>query len=405
MESIALALPLLLALIGWEYWVAKKRNLAYYEFKDSITNLSIAVLDRITALLCAGFFFLIYDFVQKNYGILNIQRTWGNWLILFIVVDFLWYWYHRTSHEVNLFWAVHVVHHSSNEFNLSVGTRITVLQSIVRLLFWIVLPLIGFPAHMIMWILLVQGVYPFFVHTRFIGKLGWIEYVLVTPSHHRVHHASNEQYLDKNYGGVFIVWDRLFGTYAEEKNEIQYGLTKPLTSRSLLWHIFHYFVELYYSFRFARGIRNKVKILVGKPDLIDPSLRPRLELQFLTPKQNSPLALEFHRYIIFQLMASIFSLFVLLFFYSQFSVLFLVGGSLCVIFTLINCGAILEQKSWVFHLEYFRFLLVVFLIFYVCQQETIWIIGIGLIALSLSYFHRLRRMYMWVMQHGLEFPV
>lgn len=400
MENVALALPVLLLLIGWEYWASKKKNLKYYEFNDSITNLSIAILDRVTAILAAGLFYFVYDYFQRHFGILAIQKSWYTWAILFVLVDFLWYWYHRSSHEINLFWAVHVVHHSSNEFNLSVGTRITIFQTLVRMAFWIVLPLIGFPAQMIMLILLVQGVYPFFVHTRMVGKLGWLEYVMVTPSHHRVHHASNEVYLDKNYGGVFIVWDRLFGTFALEEEEIHYGLTKPLTSRSLLWHLFHFFVELYYATQLTKGFFNKIGILLGGPDKIDPTLRPALEKKFLTPVQKGPLAFEFHRYIVLQISLSIGLLLLMLYYYDPLPMPTLVAGSWIVILTLINCGAILEQKSWVFHLEYLRFLSITVLAAYTWQYEWVWATVLLLIAVSLVYFQKLRKTYIWSMRNG-----
>jgi hypothetical protein len=163
---------------------------------------------------------------------LHIASTWYNWLILLILTDFIWYWYHRFGHEVNLLWGLHVVHHQSPEFNLTASTRVTVFQAAARTCFWAILPIIGFPAPMIMSILVVHGLYPFFVHTRLIGKLGWLEYILVTPSHHRVHHASNEHYLDKNYGDVFIVWDRLFGTFQEELPNLKpvYGITRPMAT-------------------------------------------------------------------------------------------------------------------------------------------------------------------------------
>jgi sterol desaturase/sphingolipid hydroxylase (fatty acid hydroxylase superfamily) len=160
-------------------------------------------------------------------------------LALFIATDFVWYWYHRLAHTINIFWCVHVVHHQSEDFNYTVSARITVLQAFVRTGFWSVLPLAGFSAEMITSILLVHEVYPFFVHTQLIGKMGILEHIIVTPSHHRVHHACNDEYLDKNYGDVLIIWDKLFGTFVEEKAPPVYGLTKQLGSQSFLWQHFH----------------------------------------------------------------------------------------------------------------------------------------------------------------------
>lgn len=397
MESIAYALPVLLLLIAFEYYTAKRKNLKYYEFKDTITNFSISILDRVTAILFAGFFYFVYNYLYIHFAIFHFEQTWYNWVILFILVDFLWYWYHRAGHEVNLFWAVHVVHHSSNEYNLTVGTRITILQSLVRLAFWGILPIIGFSANMIMLSLLIQGVYPFFVHTRFIGKLHpVIEFFLVTPSHHRVHHGSNEIYIDKNYGSISIVWDRVFGTFQEEVEEVRYGLSKPIESRSLLWHIFHYFAELYYAIQAEKSFVNKVKILFGKPELVDGSLRVKLEEKFLTPKfqNNTSLSVAFERYIIAQIVFSIVSLLILLYFYNDI-ILYSMWLSACIIiFTLINCGAILERKRWVFYLEYVRFINVLILINMYFNVLFVHVIGFVLLFLSIMFFDTLRKTYM-----------
>src|SRR4029079_5250392 len=184
------------------------------------------------------------------------------WIMLFILTDLIWYWYHRLAHEINILWTVHVVHHQSEEFNYTASSRITVLQALVRTGFWCILPLVGFPASMITSLLLIHGCYPFFVHTRLIGKLGILEYIFVTPSHHRVHHASNEKYLDKNYGDVFIIWDKLFGTFQKEEDgvAIQFGLTHPLKSYSFLWQHFHFIAELLLAARKTQGVRNKAKL-------------------------------------------------------------------------------------------------------------------------------------------------
>ncbi|MCO4292548.1 sterol desaturase family protein [Solitalea sp. MAHUQ-68] len=394
MESIALALPVLLLAIGIEYYVAKRKKLAVYKFNDTVSNLSIGILDRVAGLLTAGFFFFVYDFLHQRFAIINIQQNWVSWVLLFLLVDFLWYWYHRSSHEINLFWAVHVIHHSSEEFNYSVGTRITIFQSLARLLFWAILPIIGFPALMIMPVLLIQGVYPFFVHTQLIGKLGWIEYILVTPSHHRVHHGNNETYLDKNYGGFFIIWDRMFGTYAEETEEVRYGLTHQLQTNSLLWQFFHFFLELYYAAKLTKGFGNKLKVLFGGPEQIDPSIREQLELIFLSRSKRLPLAKKFKTYVVVQLIFIIMVLIAMLYFYNQLNLLIATSVSLIILITLINCGAILEQKKWVFNLEFARFLLASGMIAVFTEQPLIWLVVITLTEAVLVNFSAIKRSYM-----------
>jgi alkylglycerol monooxygenase len=224
---LAFAVPLFIGLILLEYFISKKKGLPYFNLNNSIANISIGIAERLSDVLVTGAFYFVYDYVQKHYGIFKIHNGVLLWLLLLICTDFIWYWYHRLAHEVSVLWAVHVVHHQSEDYNFTVSARITVLQAFVRSGFWVILPLIGFPAAMITGMLLIHGIYPFFIHTRLIGKLGVLEYFLVTPSHHRVHHSCNEKYLDKNYGDVFIIWDKLFGTFQKEDEEPVYGLTHP----------------------------------------------------------------------------------------------------------------------------------------------------------------------------------
>jgi alkylglycerol monooxygenase len=179
--------------------------------------MNVGVAERLIDLFTAGAFYYFYAYLYEHFALFDIEEGVLLWIALILATDFVWYWYHRMGHEINLFWGFHVVHHTSEEFNYTAGTRITIFQAVLRTGCWAVLPIIGFPPGMITTMLIIHGLYPFFTHTQLIGKLGILEYVLVTPSHHRVHHASNEKYLDKNYGDMFIIWDKLFGTFAQEE--------------------------------------------------------------------------------------------------------------------------------------------------------------------------------------------
>jgi len=299
------------------------------------------------------------------------------WIMLLLSTDFLWYWYHRLAHEVNLLWAVHVVHHQSEDFNYTVSARITLLQALVRTCFWSVLPFVGFPASMITTMLLIHGIYPFFIHTRLIGKLGVLEYILVTPSHHRVHHASNEQYLDKNYGDVFIIWDKLFGTFQKEEEAPVYGLTKPLNTYSFLWQHFHFYIELWMSIRSQKGWRNKVKMLFGKPEKIDPAVREKAERIFHIERSSNVITAPLNRYVIWQVLILLALLFVFILFEQYYGFGFKAVIVAVVLLTLINCGAIMEQKRWVFHLELTRLVALMLIPFFFRYSY------IGMVALLL----------------------
>jgi hypothetical protein len=246
------------------------------------------------------------------------------------------------------------VHHQSSEFNYTASARITVFQAVARTCFWAVLPIIGFSAPMVTSILLLHGMYSFFVHTQTVGKLGWLEHILVTPSHHRVHHASNKQYLDKNYSDVFIVWDKLFGTFVEEKEEPVYGLTQPLNSYSFLWQHFHFLLEIAYTIRKTSGISEKIKILFGPPDLIDSNVRIILERKFRIQSAKSPATQKLNRYVFWQIVFTISLLFIFILFEHHlgwFAKTLITGFILT---TVINCGAILEQRQWIFKVEFIR---------------------------------------------------
>ncbi len=394
LNYMALAVPLFLLLIGIEYWVSKRLGRQLFNFNSSIANMNVGVAERLIDMFTAGSFFFFYDYLQKNYGLFEIRPSLPVWMALILATDFVWYWYHRMGHKINLFWGFHVVHHTSEEFNYTAGTRITIFQAVVRTAFWSVLPLIGFPAPMITTMLIVHGLYPFFTHTQVVGKLGILEYILVTPSHHRVHHASNEAYLDKNFGDMFIIWDKLFGTFAEEKEEPVYGLTKQLDSYSFLWQHFHFLVEIWYSAQQQKGIVAKLKVIFGSPEDFDPSVRRIVEKRFLSKNKVRVRSQKFRRYVLLQFTITVITLFFLLLFEHQEETFLQVMAALVIFVTLINCGAILEQRRWVFYLEFARGALIFITAYHYFPHPTllflIWTIVIG----GVLYFSTLQKQYL-----------
>ncbi|MVM35914.1 sterol desaturase [Spirosoma sp. HMF4905] len=395
---LAFAVPLFLFFMGVEYLVAKRQKKSYFQFNNSIANLNVGIAERLLDSFTVGVFYFVYDYLHQHYALLDIRSNVWGWLGVFIATDFVWYWYHRLAHEINLFWAVHIVHHQSDDFNYTVSARITVFQAIVRTGFWSILPVIGFPAEMITTILLLHGLYPFFIHTRTIGKLGWLEYVLVTPSHHRVHHASNPEYLDKNYGDVLIIWDKLFGTFREEQAEPVYGLTKPLDSHSFLWQHFHGLLEVLVAARRANGWSAKVRVLFGRPDSIDPGIREELEGRFLSADTAGRLTIHhksrrFKGYVIGQMAGILMILFAFLLIEAYVPAYLQLLTALFILLTLINCGALLEQRQWVLYLEIGRVAVLWLALYTVLGYPMIIVLGyIG--ALSLwAYFSGIQKRY------------
>lgn len=395
---LAFAVPLFLFFMGLEYLIAKRQGKSFFRFNNSVANINVGIAERLLDTFTTGAFYFVYDYLHRHYALLDIRATGWGWLALLIATDFVWYWYHRLAHEINVFWAVHVVHHQSEDFNYTVSARITVFQAVVRTGFWAILPIVGFPAEMITGVLLLHGLYPFFIHTRTVGKLGWLEYVFVTPSHHRVHHASNPQYLDKNYGDMFIIWDKLFGTFAEEQEEPVYGLTKQLDSHSFLWQHFHGWLEVFVAIRQIPGLRAKLAVLFGRPDTVDPAIRVKLEQQFLSASAAERSAVHnnsrrFRGYVGGQLAGALVILFVFLLIERSVPAYLQLLTSLFILLTVINCGALLEQRRWVLYLEFGR-LAVLWMALYVAVGDPMLIILGYIGSLSIwAYFSLVQKRY------------
>lgn len=393
---LAFAIPLFLGFILLEYAWSKKRAKSVHQFAESIANLNVGIAERLTDLLTAGLFYWVFDWIYQHGAIFHVKENFITWALLFILTDFIWYWYHRCGHQVNLLWGFHVVHHQSEDFNYTTSTRITLLQSIARGLFWSTLPWIGFPPHMIFTFLLIHGTYPFFTHTTLVGKLGFLEWFMVTPSHHRVHHSSNDIYLDKNFGDILIIWDRLFGTFTEETESPVYGLTKPLKSHSFLWQHFHFLLEMALAFIFATNGRERWKIIFGKPDDLDPQLREEGETLFHIHQSKGELNLKLQNYILWTTALTMLILFFTILLEQYFTIGQLVFLSSWVLINVISTGAMLEKKAWVFYLEYAKvYILMGLLAFSPVSQAFIWMLLAFLVFLT-WYIRPLKEWYVHV---------
>lgn len=399
LNYLALAIPLFTLLMLLEFLAAGSKRKKIFQFPRSMANINVGIAERLLDTFITGSVFFLYDFLHRNYAFFEIKASLVGWITLLICTDFVWYWYHRLAHRINIFWAAHIVHHQSEDFNYTVSARITVFQAIIRTGFWAVLPVIGFPAAMVTSVLLVHGLYPFLIHTQLVGRLGILEYILVTPSHHRVHHASNPEYLDKNFGDVFIIWDKLFGTFRKEETAIVYGLTKPLKSNSFLWQHFHFIIELLIAARRQKGWLNKLRVLFGKPESVDPGIRDNAEKIFHIRSNEQPDNPKLNKYVLAQVGATLLLLFLFIFFEHYFDWQAQLLFTLIVLLTLINCGAILEQRRWIFYLEYVRLFLLLAGVLWFYPAIPLILTVLLLLPLSIVYFERLRNRYLnWVYQ-------
>lgn len=267
-QVIVLATPVFLLLMAIEWWVGIARGRNTYRLNDALSSIGLGIMSEIvgifTRLMKIGIYTLVFDHVALRK---LPADAWWVWLSALVIYDFLYYWKHRAGHRVALMWAAHAVHHQSEEYNLSTALRQTSSDWIAGWVFYLPMAVLGFPPLVFAVVVLVDLLYQFWPHTRQIGKLGWFDRWFVSPSNHRVHHAVNDRYLDRNYGGILIVWDRLFGTFAEEDDAepCVYGTRKPLRSWNPLWANLQVYAGLARDSRQARGIGDKLRVWLAPP--------------------------------------------------------------------------------------------------------------------------------------------
>ena len=246
------SIPGFVGLLLLELWVARRQQKRLHEGKDTLTSLGLGLGSLFAGILSAGLVATLSIWVYR-FHLIDIGYAWWAFVLCFLLDDLAYYAFHRSAHRVRWFWASHVVHHSSERYNLSTALRQT-WTGFFGLTFLIKLPLflIGFPPALVAFVAGLNLIYQFWIHTEAVGRLPrWFEAVMNTPSHHRVHHATNPRYLDRNYAGVFIVWDKLFGTFEGERDDERprYGLVRDLGSFSLVWAAFHEWIGM------ARDVR------------------------------------------------------------------------------------------------------------------------------------------------------
>ena len=265
MNFILYAIPVFFLLIAIELVLEKYRHTQYYRTNDAINSLSAGVLSRMVELVKALVPFTVYVWIFENFAVFELQDSLLVWLFAFVLYDFCYYWNHRLGHEMSLLWAAHVVHHSSEEYNLTTALRQSG-SSIFSWIFYLPLALFGVEPLLLVAVGSLNLIYQFWVHTRHVPKLGWYEWIFVTPSNHRVHHAQNRVYIDRNYGGVFIIWDRLFGTFQEELNSepVVFGIRSALRSWNPLYANIQVYRQLWLDSWRTQRWQDKFKVWFGR---------------------------------------------------------------------------------------------------------------------------------------------
>lgn len=262
---IALAIPLFLLGIVVELVVARRRGVKVYRLGDAIADMGCGVVQQLVSNLLGGWVTLLAYGAVFERRFFDLPTAWLPWVAALVGVEVAYYWWHRLSHEVNLLWAAHVVHHHSEDYNLAVALRQSVTTWATSLPFWLPLALLGVPPVPFAVMLGLTTLYQFWIHTELVRPLGVLEKVLNTPALHRVHHAINPRYLDKNHGATFIVWDRLFGTWEPETEPCVFGTTTPLKSFNPWWAQVERYVDLVRLAMRAPTVLDALRVFVASP--------------------------------------------------------------------------------------------------------------------------------------------
>jgi sterol desaturase/sphingolipid hydroxylase (fatty acid hydroxylase superfamily) len=266
-SPVEIAVPAFILVVLLEIAVARARRMAAYEIRDTAASLAMGLGNLAIGLVAGIGAYVALNWVYQAH-LLDLGYRWWSIVLVVFADDLTYYWFHRLSHRCRFWWAAHINHHTSQHYNLSTALRQTWTGGIFEWVLWLPLALVGFPPALVVFTKGVSLVYQFWIHTETIGHLPrWIEAVMNTPSHHRVHHATNPRYLDRNYAGIFIVWDRLFGTFVDEaaSDPCRYGIVRNIGSFNPLRIALHEWVAILRDLRAARSGRERVVYLLGAP--------------------------------------------------------------------------------------------------------------------------------------------
>lgn len=291
-DPVIYAIPFFLIAIGTELYINWKEKLDLYEKKEALSSIGMGLGSLVIDILMKGLAFGTYTLIFNHYHIFNIGWHWWAWVLILFADDFTFYWHHRLSHEVRILWSAHVNHHSSQTLNLATALRQSWGEQLYKYIWWCWMPLLGFEPLMMLMMMSISLIYQYWVHTELIKRMPkWFEFILNTPSHHRVHHASNIRYLDQNHAGILIIWDRMFGTFVEEREDEKpvYGITKNINTYNLFKIASHELVDVMHDVKRATKFSDKFKYIFYPPGWSHdgPDLRAKTLRKQLRSKNKS----------------------------------------------------------------------------------------------------------------------
>ena len=394
-----LSIPIFFILIGIELLIERFTHKDLYRFPDAIANISCGITSQLSGLFLTFLGIGVYTIIFENFALFSLTPTWYYWLILFLLVDLAYYWGHRMSHEVNLFWGGHVVHHQSEEYNLSVALRQSSLQTVWTFAFNLPIALLGFdPLHFVL-ISAFNTLYQFWIHTETIGRMGWFEYIFNTPSHHRVHHGRNPKYIDKNHAGSLIIWDKMFGTFQPEEEKPTYGITKPINSWNPVFANISHYVEMGKDMKRIPSWSDKFKYMFMKPGWLPGSLggyRAAPEVDRATYKKyDTPAPMLLNLYVLFQFVLCLVGASLFLFFAKEFSLAEKGLISLLITMVVVNCGVLFENRSWGVYAERIRIFfypaLLATLTYFNGWPPWLYLLSASYFIISITWFNLIQR--------------
>ncbi|TAE69295.1 MAG: sterol desaturase family protein [Bacteroidetes bacterium] len=373
-DPVTLAIPFYFLLIGLELLFDKIQHQKSYRLHDALTNISCGASQQIIGVFLKVLSVGIFELIRFNFAIFDIPVNWLSFVVVFILADFSYYWAHRMSHEINLFWqAGHVVHHQSEDYNYSVALRQSWFQTFFTSPFYWYLALLGFDTTQFLLAYSLNTVYQFWIHTEKVGKLGFLEWFMNTPSHHRVHHGRNPKYIDKNHAGVFIVWDRMFGTFQQEEERPTYGITTPIQTWNPIWSQFFGMHQIYKTTQKMTKFSDKIKVLFKKPgwqpDYLGGSVAaPEIDKKTYQ-KYDFHAPTRINSYIFFQYILTFLGIAYFLFNQQHWHLEYRILYSFLAAWAVLSAGKLFENNKTWYYIEFFRLIINAILI------------GIGLVFL------------------------
>lgn len=356
--AILTPIAVLLLISEITYSLVTKKKIM--NFQDSITNMGTAIGNQLTNLLVMGIVFICFGWINDNFSLMQIETNWWTFTILLILFDFLFYWFHRHGHTINILWAAHMPHHTSEEFNLFVGLRASITQRLFSFTYMWPLAIIGFSAEAIYMASAVQLILAYWHHTKLIPKMGWFEVIFNSPSYHRVHHAINDKYLDKNFGEIFIIWDKMFGTCAVEDEPVVYGSLNPVESWNPNKIYAHFWLFLLEDAINTKSWWDKIRLwfmpLGWRPEDCRQNPRKRINAQSLKKYQTQMLT-NLEPYLIVHLILGMACMYLVIASQSPLSNMEKVIASLGLWLMITSWGSLLEAKSWAKYFEVLRLII------------------------------------------------